>query len=163
MQESEAKAGRMTAATPRTYCGFNQSVESFVGLNVRRADTTLARLRGLFGQFRLKSGDGLWIVPSRGLHAVALLAPIDVMYLDAQDRVIHLVEHLSPFRVAPIRLKSSSVLVLPPHTIYSSQTHVGDQLLICAPEEMEAYLAKAVPVLSRRDPDGKGAAVGDAT
>ena len=133
-----------------------------MGLSVRRADTPLARLRGLLGQFRMKTGGGLWVVPSHGIHTVGLLAPIDLIYLDAQNRVIHLVEHLSPFRIAPIRLKSSSVLELPPHTIYSSQTHVGDQLLIGPPEKMEAYLKKTVPVLSRPDTDAKGAEREDA-
>ena len=146
----------------RTYFVFNQTGESFVGLSVRRADTPLARLRGLLGQFRMKTGGGLWVVPSHGIHTVGLLAPIDLIYLDAQNRVIHLVEHLSPFRIAPIRLKSSSVLELPPHTIYSSQTHVGDQLLIGPPEKMEAYLKKTVPVLSRPDTDAKGAEREDA-
>jgi uncharacterized protein len=133
----------------RTYCVFNQTGESFVALNIRRADTPLARLRGLFGQFRMKSGEGLWLVPSHGLHTVGIVTPIDLIYLDAQDRVIHLVEHLSPFRVAPIRLKSSSILELPPHTIYSSQTHLNDQLLICPPEEMESYLKKSVSRVER--------------
>ena len=130
----------------RTYCVFNQTGESFVALSIRRADTPLARLRGLLGQFRMESEGGLWVVPSRGIHTIGLLAPLDLIYLDAQHRVIHLVEHLSPFRIAPIRLNSSSVLELPPHTIYSSKTHAGDELVICPPEEMDAYLRKAVPV-----------------
>jgi uncharacterized membrane protein (UPF0127 family) len=132
----------MAGQMKRTYCVFNKTGESFVALNIRRADTPMARLRGLVGQFRLKSGEGLWVVPSHGIHTVGLVTPMDLIYLDASDRVIHLVEHLNPFRIAPFLLKSSSILELPPHTIYSSQTHVGDQLLICAPEEMEAYLAK---------------------
>jgi len=147
---------------PRAYCVFNQTGESFLGTDVRLADTPRTRWRGLLGQFRLKSGGGLWVVPSRGIHTIGLLAPIDLIYLDAQNRVIHLVEHLTPFRIAPIRSKSSSVLELPPHTIYSSQTQVGDQLLICPPEDMEAYLTKASPVLSRRNPEGKGAEREDA-
>jgi uncharacterized protein len=155
-------AKRMQTAIQRTYCVFNQTGESFIGLNIRRADTPLARLRGLLGQFRIKSGEGLWLVPSHGIHTLGLLAPIDLIYLDAQNRVIRLVEHLSPLWIAPIRLKSSSVLELPPHTIYSSQTRLGDQLLICPPEEMEAYLKKAIPALSRRDPDEKDAEVEDA-
>lgn len=135
----------------KTYCVFNQTGESFVGLNIRRADTALARLRGLLGQFRMRSGEGLWVVPSHGIHTMGLLAPIDLIYLDAGERVIHLVEHQSPFRMAPIRLKSVSVLELPPHTIYSSQTHVGDQVLICPSEEMEAYLKRTLPVWRRRN------------
>jgi uncharacterized membrane protein (UPF0127 family) len=130
-------------------------------MDIRLADTPLTRLRGLFGQFRLKSSGGLWVVPSHGIHTIGLLAPIDLIYLDARNRVIHLVEHLGPFRIAPFRLKSTSVLELPPHTIYSSQTRIGDQLLICAPEEMDGHLKRAVPGLSMPDPDEKGAELED--
>jgi uncharacterized protein len=132
----------MAGQMKRTYCVFNKTGESFVALNIRRADTAMSRLRGLMGQFRFKSGEGLWVVPSRGIHTLGLLTPIDVIYLDSAHRVIHLVEHLGPFRIAPFLLKSCSILELPPHTIYSSQTHVGDQFLICAPEEIEVYLNK---------------------
>jgi uncharacterized protein len=145
----------------RTYCVFNQTGESFVGLNIHRADTPMARLRGLWGQFRLKSGEGLWVVPSHGIHTVGLVTPVDVIYLDAGHRVIHTVEHLGPFRIAAFLRKSCSVLELPPHSIYSSQTHVGDQLLICPPDEMDAYLnrpqgTQLVQPGKQRNRDGKG-------
>ena len=153
---------QMGRAVKKTYCVFNLTGESFVGLNIRRADTPLARLRGLVGQFRMRSGEGLWVVPSHGIHTIGLLAAIDLIYLDAAERVIHLVEHLRPFRIAPIRLKSSSVLELPEHTIYSSETHVGDQFLICPPDEMDAYLKKALPVWRRRKAEEKGAKLGHA-
>jgi hypothetical protein len=35
------------------------------------------------------------------------------------------------------------VLELPTHTIYSSQTQMGDQLVICAAEEMEQHLIQS--------------------
>src|SRR3954447_22542145 len=113
----------------QTYCVFNKTGESFLGLNISCADTSLARLRGLLGRFRLKSDEGVWLVPSRGVHTIGVLFPIDLVYLDAECRVTHIVEHLSPFRIAPIRMDSSSVLELPPHTVYASNTRVGDQLL----------------------------------
>ena len=31
--------------------------------------------------------------------------------------------------------------MLPTHTVYSSQTRVGDQLIICQPHELETHLA----------------------
>jgi hypothetical protein len=54
--------------------------------------------------------------------------------------VIHVIEHLGPFRISSIRARSNSVLQLPTRTIYSSNTQIGDQLMICTPEEMENYL-----------------------
>lgn len=157
---SRVEPVRMAKLMKGTYCVFNQTGESFVGLNIRRADTPLARLRGLIGQFRLRSGEGLWVVPSHGIHTIGLLAPVDLIYLDSEGCVIHLVEHLSPFRIAPFLLKSASLLMLPPHTIYSSQTHVGDRFLICAPEDMDAYLNRR-PAAGGAASAGKGAELAD--
>ena len=124
-----------------TYCIFNKTRESFLGLNVACASTSLGRLKGLLGKLHMSAGEGLWVVPSRGIHTMGLLFPIDLVYLDEAHRVIHLAEHLRPFRVSSIRLKCASVLQLPPHTIYASQTRPGDQLLICPPEEMNQHLS----------------------
>lgn len=118
---------------------FNLTRQSFLSLGVSPADTHMARLRGLLGRMKLRRQDGLWVVPCQGIHTIGLLFPIDVIYLDERWRVIHLIEHLGPFRIAPIRRQSSSVLEMPPRTIYSSNTQVGDKLMICPPDEMEKY------------------------
>ena len=82
---------------------FNLTRQSFLSLGVSPADTHMARLRGLLGRMRLRSDEGLWVVPCQGIHTIGLLFPIDVIYLDENRRVIHLIEHLGPFRIAPIR------------------------------------------------------------
>lgn len=124
----------------RGYCVFNKTRESFLSLNVAAADTHLARLRGLVGRFRLRSDEGIWVSPSQGIHTIGVLFAIDLVYLDADHRVIHLVESFGTFRIGPIRKNCASVLELATRTIYSSQTQVGDELLICSPGEMEEYL-----------------------
>ena len=113
-----------------------------MSLNVGVADTHFARLKGLAGHFRLKSDEGIWVVPSWGVHSIGVLFSIDLIYLDADYRVIHLVESFGSFRIGPIRKNCLSVLELSPRTIYSSQTQVGDELLICSSSEMEQYLTQ---------------------
>lgn len=124
------------------YCVFNKTRESFLSLNVGAADTHLARLRGLVGHFRLRSDEGIWVTPSQGVHTIGVLFAVDLIYLDTDHRVIHLLESFGSFRIGPIRRDCSSVLELAPRTIYSSQTQVGDELLICSPGEMEEYLKR---------------------
>jgi len=123
----------------RTLCVFNRNRESFLALRVAPADTLLLRLEGLLGRIRLKPDDGIWLVPSRGIHTFGMLFAIDLIYLDAANRVIHLIEHLGPFRISPIRIKCASILELPSRAIYASNTQIGDNLLICTPEEMSQY------------------------
>jgi uncharacterized protein len=124
----------------KTYCVFNQTRESFLSLGVTLTDTHLSRLKGLMGRLRLKGDEGIWVVPSQGVHTIGVLFAIDLIYLDSQDRVIQLEESFGTFRIGPVRANCASVLELPTRTIYSSQTQVGDQLLICWPEVMEEYL-----------------------
>ena len=124
------------------YCIYNQTRECFLSLSVTAASTPLARLRGLIGKLKLKSDEGIWVVPSSGVHTIGVLMPLDLIYLDANNRVTHLVEHFPTFRIAPLRPQTNSVLELAEHTIYSTQTQVGDQLLICVAEEMHQWLSR---------------------
>jgi uncharacterized protein len=124
----------------RKYCVYNQTRECFLSLEVTAADTIFSRLRGLIGRLKLRSDEGIWVVPSRGIHTLGLLFPLDLIYLDEHYRVIHLVEYFPSFRIAPLKTQAESVLELATHTIYSSQTQPGDQLVICVAEEMEQKL-----------------------
>jgi len=135
----------------RTYCVYNQTRECFLSLGVTPADTIFARLKGLIGRLRLKLDEGLWIVPSQGIHTLGVLFPLDLIYLDENYQVIHVIEHFPRFRIAPLRIQAASVLELPTHTIYSSQTQSGDQLIICVAEEIESRLNRGViPQLERQ-------------
>lgn len=134
----------------RTYCVYNQTRECFLSLTVTAADTIVSRLKGFIGRRTLRSDEGLWVVPSRGVHTWGVLVPIDLIYLDAEMQVIHLVEHFPAFRVAPIRARAESVLEMPIHTIYSSQTQLGDQFVICIPDEMEHRLRSGAVKLQQQ-------------
>jgi uncharacterized membrane protein (UPF0127 family) len=120
----------------RTYCVYNQTRECFLSLGVIPANTTFARLKGLIGRLKLRIDEGLWVVPSCGIHTMGVLFPLDLIYLDENFQVIHVIEHFPTFRISPLRTQATSVLELPTHTIYSSQTQPGDQLVICVAEEI---------------------------
>jgi uncharacterized membrane protein (UPF0127 family) len=138
----------------RRYCVFNKTRESFLSLGIAPADSHFSRLRGLVGKFRLKSDEGIWVIPSHGVHTIGVLFAIDLIYLDSDYRVIHLIESFGTFRIGPIRANCASVLELPTRTIYSSQTQVGDELLVCSPEGMEEYLNENQPEVKRKSATG---------
>lgn len=122
------------------YCVYNQTRECFLSLGVIMANTTFARLKGLIGRLKLRLDEGVWVVPSCGIHTLGVLFPFDLIYLDESLQVIEVIEYFPSFRISPIRRNAVSVLQLPTHTIYSSQTQPGDQLLICVAELMEQML-----------------------
>lgn len=119
---------------------YNKTRETFVATEATVADSYLTRLVGLLGKTSrwAQLGKGLWIIPSRGVHTIGMLFPIDLIFLSKQKEVVHVEEHVRPFRISKVSLKALSVLELPPHTIYRSQTQVGDQLEIARMKQGQA-------------------------
>src|ERR1700684_1283021 len=111
---------------------YNKTRETFVATEAVLADSYLRRLVGLLGKTRRwgQLGRGLWIVPSRGVHTIGMLFPIDLIFLGKDEDVVYVEEHVRPFRISKVALKAPSVLELPPHTIYRSGTKIGDRLEI---------------------------------
>jgi uncharacterized membrane protein (UPF0127 family) len=124
----------------RTHCAYNQTRECFLGLEVKAADLPSTRVGELMTARPLKSGEGVWMTPFRGIPAAAMPAPLDLIYLDEECRVIDTVESFPTFQVSSSSPQPNSVLALPAHSIYSSQTQPGDQLVLCVAEEMGRQL-----------------------
>src|SRR5450755_3305522 len=108
---------------------YNKTRETFVATEATVADSYLRRLVGLLGKTRrwARLGTGLWIVPSRGVHTIGMLFPIDIIFLNKDKEVVHLEEYVRPFRISRVSLRANSVLELPHHTIYRSGTQIGDR------------------------------------
>jgi uncharacterized protein len=113
---------------------YNRTREAFVATDASVADSYLRRLVGLLGKTKrwAKDGSGLWIVPSRGVHTIGMMFPIDLVFLSKDMDVVHTEEYVRPFRISKVSLKASSVLELPAHKIYRTGTKVGDRLEISA-------------------------------
>jgi len=123
-------------------CAYNQTRECFLGLEVAAADVSYAQLKELLGKLALKSGEGLWMSPFRGIPDTNMLVPLDLIYLDEDCRVIEIVESFPTFHATPSSPRAASVLALPTHSIYSSQTQPSDQLVLCVAEEMQHRLER---------------------
>jgi hypothetical protein len=137
---SSSKAGGNMES--RKLCAYNQTRECFLGLEVDGADLSLAKLKDRIATLALKSGEGLWLSPFRGLPEWGIRVPLDLLYLDQDCRVIDVVESYPVFRANVAMAQPASVLALPTHSIYSSQTQSGDQLVLCVAEEMQQRLER---------------------
>lgn len=129
----------MPVPGPRGYA-LNCTRQAYLATRLRVADTHWSRFRGLMcaAAETFSAGNGLWIVPSRGIHTLAMRFPIDALYLDGNNVVVHVEENLRPWRVAPVRLRAASVLELPSRTVGSTGTVVGDQIEIAREEAARA-------------------------
>lgn len=126
----------------RSHCAYNQTREVFLGLDVTASELSYAELEDRLAEREFRSGEGLWLNPFHGIPMTGLLSPLDLIYLDEECRVIETVESYPTFLASPSRPRAQSVLVLPAHSIYSSQTQTGDQLVLCIAEEMEVRLER---------------------
>lgn len=119
---------------------FNRSRQTYLATALAVADTHWTRLRGLLGlapgDFR--NGLGLWIVPCRGVHTLGMGFPIDVVYLDRAQTVVHIQHSLQPWRFSPIRMTAASVLELPCGTAATTSTAIGDRIEITLEKEGSA-------------------------
>jgi hypothetical protein len=126
----------------RKHCAYNQTRECFLGLEVKAADLPPAGVTEWIAAHPLKSGEGVWMNPFRGISGADVPAPLDLIYLDQDCRVIDIVESFPNFQVSLSTPQPHSVLALPAHSIYSSQTQAGDQLVLCVAEEMGSQLQR---------------------
>jgi uncharacterized protein len=130
------------------YCVYNQSRESFLSLGVVVVDSALKQMKALIENLSVKSDNGLWLMPFRGIPATRGLTPVDLIYLDEENHVILTVESFPNTDIDSLKAQPASVLVVAAHTVFSSQTQPGDLLLICEAEEMQRRL--------ERFPNGSG-------
>lgn len=129
----------------RKYCVYNQTRESFLSLGVVVADTAAKQLKVLMENLSINADSGLWLTPFRGVPATKGLTPVDLIYLDEENRVLQAIESFPNHAIEPTRDQPASALVLAGHTIFSTQTQPGDMLMICPSEEMEERLARVHP------------------
>lgn len=76
------------------------------------ADGWWSRLRGLMGRPPLQPGQGLWIRPCQQVHTQFMSAAIDVVFLDAEGRVLRVLPAMRPWRVSPFLRAAREVLEL---------------------------------------------------
>lgn len=127
-------------AVNSTGYAFNRTRGAYLATALSLANTHWSRLRGLMctDAATFSAGKALWIVPCRGVHTFAMRFPIDVVYLDRAQVVLHLEKNLMPWRMAPVRMSAASVLELPPNTLADSGTSIGDELEIGMGQRPEA-------------------------
>ena len=106
----------------------NLDTGAVVADNVAVADTRATRAVGLLTRTGLDPGEGLWIVPSRGVHTFWMRFTIDVLALDDRGVVIDQVAALKPWRIRLPRRGTAGVLELPEGTLASSGTAIGHRI-----------------------------------
>lgn len=107
----------------------NGTTDAVLAERVGIAATRRARAIGLLLHTALPAGEGLWIVPSRGVHTWGMRFAIDVVALDGRGRIVDLVADMKPWRMRFPRAGCMGVLELPAGTIALSGTRLADAVV----------------------------------
>ena len=100
-----------------------------LGDRVILADWVWPRLRGLIARPRIGSGEGLMIVPCRGVHMYMMTYPIDVALMDRDGAVVALYRELAPGARTRWHADAHHALELPAGTLAGTGTAPGDRIL----------------------------------
>ncbi len=113
----------------------NQTRNRVLAERAELARSFWARGRGLMGRTSLPESYALIIYPELSIHTFFMRIPIDVLFVDRDNRVVKLREAMPPSRpfagVAPWH--GRYVIEMPAGVIQATGTAVGDQLVLTPP------------------------------
>jgi len=99
-----------------------------IAMQVEQASTFLSRLKGLMFRASLPTHSALLLEPCPQIHTCFMRFNIDVIFLDAQDCVVEVVENLKPWRMSKFYAKVRRTLELPGGSL-QGRVRKGDKLI----------------------------------
>ena len=93
------------------------------------AHDSQSRRKGWLGKEFAPRGEAIWILPCEAIHCFFMHFPIDVVFLDKEQRVVKLSRSVKPWRMAAC-WKAYSVMEFPEGVIDASGTQVGDRIVL---------------------------------
>jgi hypothetical protein len=112
-----------------TVTAVNRTQSTTLAEHCQIAASLVARVVGLIGRPSLRRGEGLWIQKCNSIHMIGVRFPIDVIFLDGEQRVVKLAATVRPpFHLRACFRRANSVIELPVGVIADSGTNVGDMI-----------------------------------
>lgn len=81
---------------------INKATNEVILERVTIADTPASRLRGLMGKKHLPQDTGILLKPCNSIHCFFMKFPIDVAFVDKEDKVMRIISNLRPGSISPI-------------------------------------------------------------
>ncbi len=95
---------------------------------VQRAANFWTRLKGLLGREQIDLDVGLLIEPCNSVHTLGMRFSIGVVFLSADNQILHLILEMPPGKLSPLVRGAKRVLELHPQTLSQAELKIGDQL-----------------------------------
>ncbi|KEO81967.1 DUF192 domain-containing protein [Tumebacillus flagellatus] len=119
---------------------WNQSLGVRLAWEVEMAASFWRRLRGWIGRRNMPIGAALVIQSCNGIHTFFMKEEIDVAFLDAEQRIVHLLHRVKPNYLAPFVRGATHVIEFPAGTLSASGTQVRDRLVLETERSGESYM-----------------------
>lgn len=99
-------------------------------LSIIATSSFISRLIGLLGTTKPYVNKVLYINPCSGIHTLGMHYPIDVIFIDNNNRVSRIFKSLKPFRITKTKKSDKAALEFPPDTLSQISLEIGDLLNI---------------------------------
>lgn len=104
---------------------INKTTNKVVSENLIIADTFFKRLKGLMFTKELPEKNALLIVPCNEMHTFNMNYSIDVLYLNAENKVIEIVENMKHGKIGKRVKAAVSVVELPRGKVKKLEIKIG--------------------------------------
>jgi uncharacterized protein len=103
----------------------NKMKLTLLSKNSRNADNFLSRFKGLMGKKSFSEEDGLIINPCNSIHMFFMKFSLDIVFVNKNNRVVHLIENLKPWKLSKIVWSAAFVIELPIDSIKKAKQKLG--------------------------------------
>ena len=105
---------------------INKSKNIVLAEDASNADNPFKRMKGLLGKKEFMLGKALILKPCNSIHTFFMRFPIDVLFINKENKVIAFLPSFKPFRLTRIYPASSSVIEFPSGTLKPNLVERGD-------------------------------------
>lgn len=106
----------------------NSTTGQIVATRIDRLSSFLHRAVGLLARTTIRPDEGVWITSCRAIHTLGMRVAIDVIFVDAQGRVIRVDSNVKPNRLALGCKGADSVVELGSGALHEVDVLPGDVL-----------------------------------
>jgi uncharacterized protein len=103
---------------------------SVIVSSLRLAETHWEKFRGLMLDTSLQPDEALLIRNCKAIHCCFMKIAIDVLFVDEQGRISHIISEMRPWSFSPVVREAHDVIECFPGTVARAGLEVGQQLRI---------------------------------
>lgn len=92
------------------------------------ANTFLTRLKGLLGKREIEDNEGICIYPCKSVHTFFMQFPIDIVFIDRDNKIIHITENLRHYRISKYVKNAEYVIEIGGSKSKKKDIEVGDEI-----------------------------------